>query len=169
MLDTFVFLASDEQLRGKNRRPLKTLYWKGLDANPICKILFNMAGFISVDMADNGNGNPNEYNKSSFKQMIKDTQTAIKDGFDVFVLPEGQLNPTPENGLQPILPGAYALAKTSKRPIQMVALHGCHRLWHADESIGMTPVGKDVKIKAYPPTKREFTSADEFEEAFTNM
>ena len=71
-----------------------------------------MAGFISVDMADNGNGNPNEYNKSSFKQMIKDTQTAIKDGFDVFVLLEGQLNPTPENGLQPILPGAFALAKT---------------------------------------------------------
>ncbi|KAL7530847.1 hypothetical protein ACHAXR_003706 [Thalassiosira sp. AJA248-18] len=167
MLDTFVFLAADEKLRGKNRRPIKTIYWKGLDANPICKILFSMAGFISVDMSDNGNGNPNEYNRASFKQMLKDTQKAIEEGFDIFVLPEGQLNPTPENGLQPILPGAYALAKSSKRPIQMVALHGCQNLWHADESIGMAPVGKDVKIKAFPLAKRKFKSAEEFEEAFT--
>ena len=26
MLDTFVFLSSDEELRGKNRRPIKTIY-----------------------------------------------------------------------------------------------------------------------------------------------
>lgn len=80
MLDTFVFLASDEELRGKNRRPIKTIYWKGLDANPIVRILFNMAGFIPIDMEDNGNGNPNVYNRSSFKQMLKDTQRAIDEG-----------------------------------------------------------------------------------------
>lgn len=169
MLDTFVFLAADEKLRGKNRRPIKTIYWKGLDANPICRILFRMAGFISVDMADNGSGNPNEYNRASFKRMLKDTQRAIEAGFDILILPEGQLNPTPEKGLQPILPGAYALARSSKRPIQMVALHGCHNLWHADESIGMTPVGKDVKIRAFPPTQGEFQSAEEFKDAFTAM
>eukprot|EP01083_Nonionella_stella_P086768 241228_1 len=126
-----------------------------------------MAGFISVDMADNGNGNPNEYNRSSFKCMLKDTQKAIEEGFDILIMPEGQLNPAPEKGLQPILPGAYALARLSKRPIQMIGLHGCHNLWHADESIGMTPVGKDVKIKAFPPAEREFRSAEEFMEAFT--
>eukprot|EP01083_Nonionella_stella_P006150 17835_1 len=127
-----------------------------------------MAGFISVDMADNGNGNPNEYNRASFKKMLKDTQNAIDEGFDVFVLPEGQLNPTPEKGLQPILPGAYALAKSSKRPIQMVALHGCHRLWHADESIGMTVTGRDVRIKAFPPIK-EFQSAEHFKKVFSSI
>jgi len=169
MLDTFVFLATDEELRGKNRRPVKTIYWRGLDGNPICKILFSMAGFISVDMTDNGNGNPNEYNRSSFKQMLKDTQKAIEEGFDILIMPEGQLNPTPEKGLQPILPGAYALAKLSKRPIQMVALYGCHKLWHADESIGMRPIHKDVKIKAFPPMKRKFQSAEDFKEAFTSM
>eukprot|EP01083_Nonionella_stella_P204396 745133_1 len=128
-----------------------------------------MAGFISIDMADNGNGNPNEYNRASFKQMLKETKKAIKEGFDIFILPEGQLNPTPEKGLQPILPGAYALAKNSKRPIHMVALHGCQNLWHADESIGMKPVGRDVKIKAYPPVTRELKSAKEFEEMFTSV
>ena len=87
MLDTFVFLAADEQLRGKNRRPIKTIYWKGLDANPICRILFGMAGFIPIDMADNGNGNPNVYNRASFKKMLKDTQQAIEDGFDILILP----------------------------------------------------------------------------------
>ena len=167
MLDTFVFLATDEKLRGKDRRPIKTIYWKGLDANPICKILFTMAGFISVDMKDNGNGNPNEYMKSSFKQMIKDTQRAIDDGFDILILPEGQLNPTPEEGLQPILPGAFALAKSSKRPIQMVGLYGNHNLWSANDSVGMKPVSRDVKIKAFPPMKREVESVDDFKDAFT--
>ena len=51
----------------------------------------------------------------------------------------------------------------------MVALHGCHNLWHADESIGMTPVSKDVKIKAYPPANADFKSAEEFMEAFTSV
>ena len=88
MLDTFVFLATDETLRGPNRRPIKSIYWKGLEANPIVKILFSMAGFISVDMADNGNGIPNEYNRGSFKQMLKETQRAIKEGFDILILPE---------------------------------------------------------------------------------
>ena len=87
----------------------------------------------------------------------------------IFFSAQGQLNPTPEKGLQPILPGAYALARTSKRPIQMVALHGCHNLWHADDNIGMTPVAKDVKIKAYPPAKSGFKSAEEFMEAFTSV
>jgi len=167
MLDTFVFLASDEELRGKTRRPIKTIYWKGLDVNPIVRILFKMAGFISIDMQDNGNGNPNVYNRASFKQMLKDTQRAIDEGFDILILPEGQLNPTPEQGLQPILPGAYFIARASKRPIQMVGLYGMHNLWHADESIGMSPVSKDVKIRAFPPMKRELKSGDEFKEVFT--
>jgi len=166
MLDTFVLLASDRELRGKNRRQIKTIYWKGLDANPIVKLLFTMAGFISVDMADNGNGHPNEYNRASFKKMLKETQQAIDDGFDLLVLPEGQLNPTPEKGLQPILPGAYALSKSSCRPIQMVALYGCHQLWHADESIGMTVVGRDVSVRGYPPG-REYSSPGEFKDAFS--
>lgn len=106
-----------------------------------------------MDMEDNGNGNPNEYHPKSFKQMMKSTKQAITEGFDVLVLPEGQLNPRPEEGLQPIFPGAFALAKSSHRPIQMVALHGCHNMWHADENIGMKVVSRDVTIKAYPPLK----------------
>jgi hypothetical protein len=35
-----------------------------------------MAGFIPVDMADNGNGNLNEYKKASFKKMLQETQRA---------------------------------------------------------------------------------------------
>jgi hypothetical protein len=42
-----------------------------------------MAGFIPVDMEDNGNGNPNEYHPASFKQMIKATKKAVADGFDI--------------------------------------------------------------------------------------
>lgn len=169
-LDIFVLLAADEKLRGKNRRPIKAIYWKGLDANPICRILFRMAGFVSVDRANTGPGNPNEYNRKSFKRMLKDTKRAMGEGFDMLVLPEGQLNPTPEEGLQPVLSGAYTLARGSARPVQMVAMHGCQNLWRAGESItGTKPVGRDVTIKAYPPMKRGFRSAEEFKGAFAAM
>jgi 1-acyl-sn-glycerol-3-phosphate acyltransferase len=125
-----------------------------------------MAGFIPVDMEANGNGIPNQYHPQSFKQMLKDTKKAIADGFDILILPEGQLNPNPEAGLQQVFPGAYALARSSNRPIQMVALHGCHKLWHADENVGMSVTDRDVKIKAYPPLK-DFSSYEDFLAAFS--
>ena len=123
-----------------------------------------MAGFIPVDMAANGSGNPNEYNKSSFKNMLKETKKAIRDGFDIFILPEGQLNPTPEAGLNPVFGSPFAIAKSSKRPIQMIGLFGCHNLWTADQDINI--VGRDVKVQVFPPCKREFESAEEFVDAF---
>jgi 1-acyl-sn-glycerol-3-phosphate acyltransferase len=100
--------------------------------------------------------------------MMKSTKQAISEGFDILVLPEGQLNPNPEAGLQPVFPGAFALAKSSGRPIQMVALHGCHNLWHANEDIGMTVVDKDVTIKAYPPL-RNCETYEDFYEAFSTV
>src|SRR5210317_1440710 len=140
--------------------------WKGLDSNPICKLVFSMAGFIPVDMADNGNGNPNEYKKASFKKLLKETKLAINEGFDIFILPEGQLNPTHEAGLQPVFGSPYAIAKSSNRPIQMIGLHGCNHLWSADENIGMKVVGRDVKVKVFPPCTKEFGSAEEFIHTF---
>ena len=146
MLDLFFVLALDKQMRGKNRRPIKCLYWKGLEANPITGLLCKMCGFIPVDMSDNGNGNANEYDPKSFKQMLKSTKNAIKDGFDIAILPEGQPNPTPENGLQPVYSGAFTLAKMSRRPIQMISLHGLHHMWHPDENIGMACTARDMAL-----------------------
>lgn len=126
-----------------------------------------MCGFIPVDMEDNGNGNANAYDKSKFKTMLKLIKEAFTEGFDVSILPEGQLNPTPEKGLLDIYPGAFTLAKLSRRPIRMVALHGTHRLWHADENIGMTVTGRNVKVRVYPPHGRKFENADDFIDTFT--
>jgi 1-acyl-sn-glycerol-3-phosphate acyltransferase len=166
MLDLFFVLALDKQMRGKNRRPIKCLYWKGLEANPICNILFKMCGFIPVDMSDNGNGNANEYDPKSFKQMLKSTKNAIKDGFDIAILPEGQPNPTPENGLQPVFSGAYTLAKMSRRPIQMIALHGLHKMWHPDDSIGMACTARDMVVRVYPGG-RLYNDAEDFTNTFS--
>ena len=143
---------------------LSIFQWKGLDSNPICKLVFSMAGFIPIDMAANGSGNPNEYNKSSFKNMLKETKQAISEGFDIFILPEGQLNPTPEAGLNPVFGSPFAIAKSSKRPIEMIGLFGCHHLWTADQDINV--VGRDVKVTVFPPCEREFESAEEFIDAF---
>lgn len=100
-------------------------------------------------MAANAAGEPNDYDMKSFRNLLKMTKQAFDEGFDVGILPEGQLNPNPENGLLPCFSGAYTLAKMSKRPIQMMALHGTHRLWHARNDIGMTVTGRDVHVQIY--------------------
>jgi hypothetical protein len=75
MLDVFILLGVDRQLRGGyKKRPIKIVYWKGLEANPVTKLIFRQAGFIPVQMADNGNGNANEYDVKSFKKLLKDAK-----------------------------------------------------------------------------------------------
>jgi hypothetical protein len=91
---------------------------------------------------------------------------AFADGFDIGVLPEGQLNPHPERGLLPVFSGAYTLAKLSKRPIQMMALYGTNHLWDALD--GMCCTSRVVKVKAYPHG-RKYQSAQEFVDAFTHV
>jgi hypothetical protein len=120
-------------------------------------------------MTANKAGEANDYDIQSFKNMLKLSKQAFQEGFDIGILPEGQLNPTPETGLMPIFPGAFTLAKMSKRPIQMMALHGVYRLWHPDETIGMKKVtGRNIKIRCYPPpaTGQRFSTAEEFVSTF---
>ena len=112
-------------------------------------------------MTANKAGEDNDYDVASFKNLLKQSKKAFEEGFDIGVLPEGQLNPNPEESLLPCFPGAFTLAKMSKRPIQMMALHGTHRLWHAREEIGMTVTGRHVSIRVYPQG-RKYKSGDEF-------
>jgi 1-acyl-sn-glycerol-3-phosphate acyltransferase len=161
MLDLFFVLALDKKMRGKKRRPIKLLYWKGIESNPVTGFMCRMCGFIPVDMADNGNGNANEYDPKSFKQMLKSAKVAIEEGFDIGIMPEGQPNPTPENGMQPIFSGAFTLAKMSHRPIKMIALYGLHRMWHPNEKVGMKCTGRNMAVRVYP-NGRIFKDAEEF-------
>jgi len=157
--------ALDKNMRGKNRRPIKILYWKGLEDNPVTGLLCKMCGFIPVDMAANGNGNSNEYNPKSFKQMLRSTKAAIEEGFDIGILPEGQPNPAPELGLQPIFSGAFTLARMSRRPIQMISLYGLHRMWHPDDSIGMSCSDRNMAVRVYPGG-RVYKDVEEFTSTF---
>eukprot|EP00978_Attheya_sp_CCMP212_P012874 scaffold32150_cov64-Attheya_sp.AAC.4 len=168
MLDVFMLLASDKKLRGRNKRPIKIIYWKKLEDNPITKLLFRRCGFIPVDMAANKSGESNDYDRSSFKTLLKLSKQAFAEGFDVAILPEGQLNPTPEKGLRPVFSGAYTFSKMSRRPIKMMAIYGTHHLWHADESIGMTVTGRDILVRVYPGARR-FSGPAEFVETFTHV
>lgn len=120
-----------------------------MEDNPVTKLLFRQCGFIPVEMAANAAGEANDYDMKSFRNLLKLTKQAFSEGFDIGILPEGQLNPHPEKGLLPCFSGAYTLAKMSKRPIQMMALHGTHKLWHAREDIGMAVTGRDVDVQIY--------------------
>ena len=120
-------------------------------------------------MAANKPGEANEYDRKSFKAFLKESKQAFVDGFDIGVIPEGQLNPTPEKGLMPIFSGAYTLAKMSRRPIQMIALHGVNQLWHPNDGMevgDMNVTGRDIKIRVYPSYRRQYESNEEFKETF---
>lgn len=166
MLDIFVLLAVDKKLRNEKRRPIKIIYWKDLEKNPITGLLFKMCGFFAVEMEDNGNGNANQYKKSSFKALLKGIKQAFDEGFDVGILPEGQLNPTPEKGLLSVYPGAFSLARMSKRPIRMMGLYGLSNLWHPLD--GMIATDREVKVTAYP-IDCKFGSGEEFTETFKSV
>jgi 1-acyl-sn-glycerol-3-phosphate acyltransferase len=116
-------------------------------------------------MAANKAGEDNDYDLKSFKSMLKLSKQAFEDGFDIGILPEGQLNPSPEQGLLPCFPGAYTLAKMSKRPIKMMALNGVHNLWHPRDDIGMNVSNNKVKARVYPGGRR-YKSGDEFLKTF---
>jgi len=167
MLDVFFMLATNKKLRD-NARPLKIVYWKDLEDNPATRILFTMCGFIPVEMKANKPGEANEYNPSSVKSMFRSVKKAFDEGFDIGILPEGQLNPNPEAGLLPLFGGAYTLSKMSKRPIRMMALSGTHKLWHPDDSIGMSPTSRDVKVRCYP-CGQKIESSDQFVATFTEV
>lgn len=166
MLDVFVLLANDHRVRGPSRRPMKIVYWKQLEDNPVTKLLFQSCGFIPVQMADNGHGKANDYDRGSFRSLLKDTKRAFEQGFDIGILPEGQLNPTPEQGLLPAFSGAFTLARMAKRPIHMMAHYNIHQVWHPTR--GMNPTCRDVKIRMYPEA-HYFESSDEFVATFNKV
>jgi 1-acyl-sn-glycerol-3-phosphate acyltransferase len=131
-------------------------------------MLFTLCGFISVDMADNGSGTPNEYDRSSFKNLLKQVKKALNEGFDILMFPEGQLNPKPENGLLPVFTGVQSLSRSSQRPLAFVALHGGHRFWRAnDESLmaGIHVVDRSIQVQSYTGD-RVLESDDEFIQTF---
>lgn len=168
MLDIFFLMATNKKLRGAKARPIKIIYWKPLEANPVNRIFFRSCGFIPVEMASNKAGEANDYDRKSFKALLKMCKEAFQEGFDIGIIPEGQLNPNPEAGLQPVFSGAYTLAKMSRRPVRMIAMHGLHKLWHSDENIGMACTNRKVKIRAYPKGK-SFENGDDFKETFTKV
>ena len=122
-------------------------------------------------MAANKPGEANQYDPSSFKAFLKEAKKAFADGFDIGILPEGQLNPTPEKGLLPIFSGAYTLARMSRRPIQMMALHGVNQLWHPNDGFevgDMNVTGRNVRLRVYPGA-RKYESEEDFRDTFTTV
>ena len=119
-------------------------------------------------MEANGSGVPNKYDKASFIRLLRQTKKAFEEGFDILVLPEGQLNPWPEKGLLEVFPGAHKLSIMSHRPIRMVAMYGNDQLWSENPDYGMTVRAKDVSIRAYDHGKI-FGSGPEFVETFRTV
>lgn len=149
LLDVFLLLAAHSKLHMNGRR-MTIMYWKQLESNFVTRIFFRQAGFIPVGMVDNGHGTPNEYDKQSFKAMLVACKTALSSGCDLGILPEGQCNPTPEKGLLEVFTGAFSMARKTT-PIQMIAMHGAHNVWHPIK--GVLGETDKVSVMVYHPAR----------------
>ena len=166
MLDIFFMLAGNKKLRGGKCQPIKIIYWRGLESNPVTKILFKSCGFIPVDMEANAAGEDNQYDPKTFRTVVKGVKAALKSGFDVGILPEGQLNPTPSKGLLPVFSGAQTIARMAKADIEMMAIHGTDELWHATD--GIVGRRRDVMLRRFG-RGRKYESKEEFLTVFEKV
>jgi len=109
-LDLLVFLILEGRLDIGKKRPIKFLYWDKLNEYPVLSRFLRTSGMIPVSMEDTGFEVDNKYLLQSLKSMNRAMDKAIKDGFDVAILPEGRRN-TDAPTLAKAFPGAFKLAK----------------------------------------------------------
>lgn len=108
-------------------------------------------------MTSNAPGEENVYDPSSFKNLLKSVKSTE---FDLGILPEGQLNPTPERGLLPIYTGAETLKRILKAEYVFMGLKGTGEIWHPVE--GIVGRGRKVEVKV-------FGEGGEFEEGMKRL
>ena len=129
--------------------------------------MFQLCGFIPVDMEANGSGEPNQYNRASFKNLLKQVKRAFDEGFDILILPEGQLNPHPARGLLPVFTGAHKLSRVSHRPVNLFALYGGHAAWPVDRALPRVTT-RHLSVRGYGAA-RQYGSDEEFVATFQHV
>ncbi|GMH73727.1 hypothetical protein TrVE_jg2092 [Triparma verrucosa] len=112
-------------------------------------------------MLDNGESD-NVYDPSSFRSLLK-TLKECPGQFNIGVLPEGQLNPTPENGMLKIHTGGKAIARILNAEIVAMGLKGTGKIWCPRR--GIVGVGREVEVKVFGG--REFEEGVKEIEAWT--
>ncbi|GMI47322.1 hypothetical protein TrCOL_g3058 [Triparma columacea] len=110
-------------------------------------MMFKKCGFIPVDMEGNASGVSNNYDAKTFRAVLKGVKKATEDGFDVGVLPEGQLNPRFQEGLLECYQGAWKMAKLTRGEVEIIGIKGTGRIWHADK--GVVGEGRIVEVRRW--------------------
>eukprot|EP00466_Bigelowiella_natans_P003305 jgi/Bigna1/80554/fgenesh1_pg.72_\ len=142
-LDLLVFLILEGRLDIGKKRPIKFLYWDKLNEYPVLSRFLRTSGMIPVSMEDTGPSNfrvfiaisfevDNKYLLQSLKSMNRAMDKAIKDGFDVAILPEGRRN-TDAPTLAKAFPGAFKLAKKHGAKIGFIGTHGVEEVWNVKD------------------------------------
>jgi len=131
-LDLLVFLILEGRLDIGKKRPIKFLYWDKLNEYPVLSRFLRTSGMIPVSMEDTGFEVDNKYLLQSLKSMNRAMDKAIKDGFDVAILPEGRRN-TDAPTLAKAFPGAFKLAKKHGAKIGFIGTHGVEEVWNVKD------------------------------------
>mmetsp|Transcript_9155 Transcript_9155/g.17466 ORF Transcript_9155/g.17466 Transcript_9155/m.17466 type:complete len:266 (-) Transcript_9155:426-1223(-) len=164
-LDLLVFLAIEGRLKVGKKRPIKFLYWSELDQYPVLSTFVKTSGMIPVEMEDTGFEIENQYKLHSVKDMMKRMNSALDEGFDIAILPEGRRNPDAPT-LGKAFPGAYRLAKKHKAPIQFIGTHGIEDVWNVAD--GLHCGRKRVSVNIFPKI-HNITSQEEFARRFYDL
>ncbi|GAB5364052.1 hypothetical protein AAMO2058_000936500 [Amorphochlora amoebiformis] len=163
-LDMLVFLILEGRLSIASQRPIKFLYWKRLESYPILRRFLKTCGMIPVDMEDTPFDLDNQYRLDSVKTSLRAMDEAIKDGFDIAILPEGRRNPNAPT-LGKMFPGAYRLAKKHGLPIYLLGTHGVEELCNIAN--GLHARSKEISVRFWP--KEFFKSQDNFTSRFYQL
>uniref|UniRef100_A0A7S1TWL4 Phospholipid/glycerol acyltransferase domain-containing protein n=1 Tax=Phaeomonas parva TaxID=124430 RepID=A0A7S1TWL4_9STRA len=162
--DFFTILASASKMCRERSKWPRVIYWQGLESNPLFKLFGRSCGMVPVAMENTGSGNQNVYDASSFRKMYTAGIGALNEGWDLAILPEGQLNPRPEEGLQQIYPGPHSFSKRAGAKLQLVGIWGTEHIWKAGTA-SPAPTARDVHLHLWEPIAYE--SPDAFVDGFT--
>ena len=161
--DFFSVLSAAPKLCRRRKRWPKVIYWMSLEKNPLFKLFGRACGMIPVAMEDTGSGNENVYDASSFRRMYTAGIGVMDRGEDLAILPEGQLNPRPWEGLQRVYGGPHSFSKRKGAKIQFVGLWGTEHVWKAGKAYP-TPEAREIRIGVWRP--QAYDTAEDFEADF---
>ena len=124
---------------------------------PIAGYIIKSIGTIPIEMKETPMESDNIYIPESSKKMIETCENILYNGYSLFIFPEGRRNNDPSR-LNKIKLGAFNLSKKTGCNIQILSLHGIHKIWPAKGN----PNGKGTVTVTKCDNPKIFNTPEEY-------
>ena len=131
---------------------------------PIIGYIIKSLGTISIEMKETPMEVDNIYIPTSSKKMMKTCEQVLRNGYSLFIFPEGRRNHDPSR-LNKLKLGPFNLSQKTGYNIQILSLHGIHNIWPAKGNPNGT--GTITVTKCNNP--KMFKTPEEYREQTTKL